>query len=313
MKEGLTVQVQQEFNIGPYPYAGKGWDSQQAMRLVLAVRRIGQTVETSVFEQQQQGKPIKLAVEVSSMFGCPVGCQFCASGQLRPVHYLNSREITDQALLLLRRNKEINLPQSVCYQGIGEPTLLPDTIVDSAHQILEEFPQVKFKMATMGAKPEAIAQFANSDIPWVSLQLSLPHWDLRKLQVIFNNFKGYNPNTILTGVRNFTQVRPDVRIKFNYPCIAGLNDTPADVENIIALIASHGFVFDETTELKLSYLNPTATALSHCLKSATETRIRELLKHAKSLGAHNAYAFGPMADIMVGCGQLIHDGNLGYY
>lgn len=61
---------------------------------------------------------------VSCMSGCPVGCIFCASGQMGLNELLTSNQIVDQVLYFARYLNETNERVSnIVYMGMGEPLL----------------------------------------------------------------------------------------------------------------------------------------------------------------------------------------------
>lgn len=66
-------------------------------------------------------------VGVSCMSGCPVGCKFCATGQLKKCRNLTAMEIIDQVEFVLARNPEYNPAAAqefkVNYTRMGEPML----------------------------------------------------------------------------------------------------------------------------------------------------------------------------------------------
>ena len=296
-----------------YSYVGHQFNGQRAVRCVFIVPRINRLIEASNYEQRIHGVPLKVAIELSTMFGCPVGCTFCASGNLDAINFLRVDEIIAQGLVLATYYEQTVGPEvqkHFCFQGIGEPSLIPERIVTAAHKLGDAYPTAKFKASTMGASPTGIPQLA-SDIPWEALQISFPHYDADKLRGLFHHIKNYDPIRVLTGVREFHELRPDVRLKFNYIGIRNFNDAPEIIEGTVHLLRSQGFLSghaDDKSELKISFLNPTDVGRMFNLRDIGQSGLENLLRHVRDkLGIENAYIFGPMQDCTVGCGQLIAD------
>lgn len=308
VKYGLLLKHHSEKS---YSYVGRRFNGQRAVRCVFAVSRINRLIEASNYEQRAHGNPIKVAIELSTMFGCPIGCTFCASGNLDTIDFLHVDEIVGQGMVLAdyyERTVGPAVPKHFCFQGIGEPSLIPERIIAAAHQLQERYPVAKFKASTMGANPAGIPKLA-ADIAWEAMQISLPHHDAGKLRELFRHVRNYDPLLVLAGVREFRALRPDVRLKFNYIGIENFNDTPEAIAGTVNLLRSQGFLSgqeDDRSELKISFLNPTDVGRMFNLRDIGQTGLEDLLRHVQDkLGVKNAYVFGPMHDCTVGCGQLI--------
>lgn len=310
VRSGLWLQRYFE---NTYSYVGHQFNGQRAVRCVFLVPRIGQLIEASNYEQRLHDIPIKVAIELSTMFGCPVGCTFCASGELSDINFLQVDELVGQGVAMADYYNQTvgpSVPKHFCFQGIGEPSLMPDRIVDAAHRLLGRYPLAKFKVSTMGANPTGIAKLA-ANVPWEAMQISFPHYDVRKLRELFRHIKNHDPLRVLAGVRAFCERRPDVRVKFNYIGIRDFNDTPEVIERTVKLLRSQGFLlghkFDKS-EFKISFLNPTDVGRMFNLRDIGQTGLEDLLGHVQiKLGVKSAYIFGPMQNCTVGCGQLIAD------
>jgi len=288
-----------------YPYIGHYFNGQKAERYIFRLERLNKPIEASAYHQQINGETIKVAIEVSSMFSCPIGCKFCASGSLGAVDILTVEEIVEQGKVIAKTiNKSI--PIHFCFQGIGEPSLISDNIIKASKELLKLYPKAKFKLSTMGCNPNGIINLSDKKIPWEAIQITLPHYQEKKLKEIFKNASQYNLKNILTAINKFREMRPEVKIKFNYICIKNFNDNKKTIKGVIDLLRKNNFNFDDKTELKISFLNPTDTGNNFKLKSVKQGKHYELLKYAQNdLSVQNVYVFGAMKNIKVGCGQLI--------
>lgn len=66
-------------------------------------------------------------IGVSCMSGCPVGCKFCATGQLSKWRPLSAEEIVEQVMFILDKNPEYTPTNAkefkINYTRMGEPFL----------------------------------------------------------------------------------------------------------------------------------------------------------------------------------------------
>lgn len=84
-----TIEIERRYS-DCYPYIGHYFNGQKAERYIFRVKRLDKPIEASAYHQQIDGKTIRVAIEVSSMFSCLIGCKFCASGSLGRVHFFGS-------------------------------------------------------------------------------------------------------------------------------------------------------------------------------------------------------------------------------
>ncbi len=202
-----------------YYFAGSAWNTQVAKRFILNVRRFDKVIESSYYlHLQENGTPFNVAFEPSTSFGCAVGCLFCASGTLSPIKTLNAEEMAEQVQELISVYKSdfpsfSNVRKDVFYSGIGEPTLIIDTIIEASQKILKMHPDLQFKISTMGAVPKSLVKLAQSKVPLRSLQIGIPHWNEEKIKYLYAKAPGYNLIKLLESIKEFMFLRPETAIK----------------------------------------------------------------------------------------------------
>jgi len=287
-----------------YPYVGHYFNQQKAQRYIFKINRLNKPIEASAYHQQIDGHDIKIAIELSSMFSCPIGCKFCASGSLGKSEILTEDEIIEQAVYIASVIKKTT-PIHFCYQGIGEPSLIPELIINVSKRLLKLYPACKFKLSTMGANPGGIIELAFTDLPFESIQITLPHFNQVELKKMFVKWPAYSVVNVLKAVKVFHLLRPGVKIKFNYTCIKGFNDNKQTIKGVIGVLKDNGITLTDNIELKISFLNPTDISSQNKLSSSGREKHYELLKFVQNSGISNCYVFGAMKNIKVGCGQLI--------
>lgn len=111
-------------------------------------------------------------IGVSVMSGCPVGCKFCATGQMKKWRNLTTEEIVNQVNFVVSKHK-FNPNDSkefkINYTRMGEPFLNIENVKNAIVEINKMYPNTHHYISTIGVK--------NSDFDFIkdniTLQLSL--------------------------------------------------------------------------------------------------------------------------------------------
>lgn len=120
-------------------------------------------------------------IGVSCMSGCPVHCEFCATGQLKGWRSLSAQEIYEQVKFILDKNTDVDISKTkefkINYTRMGEPFLNIEN-VKAAMKMVDKHPRLKgikvhHYISTIGIK--------GSDFSWIkdniTLQISLHSLD----------------------------------------------------------------------------------------------------------------------------------------
>lgn len=128
----------------------------------------GKTIENSYIDRNN-----KDIICVSCMFGCPVGCKFCASGD-NYFGNLNNGEMSSIIFSIIE-NESLKLDRKllVSFMGSGEPCLNMGEIVKTIKIISEKVPQTYFAVSFSGVKPENILKLKELEDRKIKLQFSL--------------------------------------------------------------------------------------------------------------------------------------------
>jgi len=119
-------------------------------------------------------------IGVSCMSGCPVGCKFCATGQMKGWRNLTATEIVDQVDFIIDQNPGFHPKDSmefkINYTRMGEPFLNVDAVKEAIENINRRYPKTHHYISTIGIK--------DADYSWIkhniTLQLSLHSLDENK-------------------------------------------------------------------------------------------------------------------------------------
>ena len=112
-------------------------------------------------------------IGVSCMSGCPVGCKFCATGNLKKWRNLSAEEIVEQVEFVIRKNPDYNPNDSfefkINYTRMGEPFFNLDNVRKAIEILDKRYSNIHHYVSTIGIK--------GSDFSWVkgniTLQISL--------------------------------------------------------------------------------------------------------------------------------------------
>jgi 23S rRNA (adenine2503-C2)-methyltransferase len=234
---------------------------------------------------------------VSSQVGCPVGCQFCASGVNGLQGNLSPGQIVEQIVMLNKilysRGKRIT---NIVFMGMGEP-LANYANVTAAVRILHDpegfdMGARRITISTVGV-PGRIRNLADEKLP-VNLALSLhaPNEALRRQLIPWAEH--FALNDILDALRYYFD-RTGREITLEYILLAGVNDRPEQARELAKLCHTL------RANVNLIRYNEVPGMPFHRPESADVMHFQEILQKA-GVNAHVRKSRG--RDIDAACGQL---------
>ncbi|MGE5416931.1 MAG: 23S rRNA (adenine(2503)-C(2))-methyltransferase RlmN [Acidobacteriota bacterium] len=215
-------------------------DGTRKFLLEMADRKL---IEMVAIPQSWKGGK-KYTVCLSTQVGCPLGCEFCATGQSGFERDLTVGEIVGQVIVAEReiRNREKLSDEERCvtnlvYMGMGEPLLNYDAVVDSVRLINDErginIGQRHITISTAGIIP-AIKRLAAEDLQ-ITLAISL-HASSNEVRTgIMPINKRYPIKEIVEAVEEYTRATGR-RATFEYLLLDGINTGPEDARRLAGLI-----------------------------------------------------------------------------
>ncbi|HIC69128.1 MAG TPA: 23S rRNA (adenine(2503)-C(2))-methyltransferase RlmN, partial [Candidatus Latescibacteria bacterium] len=171
---------------------------------------------------------------LSSQVGCPLDCQFCATGRMGFLGNLTAAQIVDQFLELCRyasaRGERVT---NVVMMGMGEPLLNYDNLVQALRIMrVETGPSIggrRITVSTAGYVP-GIRRLAADDLN-VGLAISLnATTDELRSQLMPINRK-YPIAELLAAAEEFFS-RRGRRVTYEYVLMAGVTDTDEDARRL---------------------------------------------------------------------------------
>lgn len=175
---------------------------------------------------------------VSSQVGCPIGCDFCATGKIGFRRNLTAEEIVEQVLYFARQLKaEEERVDNVVFMGMGEPFLNTDNVFKAIEGLNDKeglnIGARSISISTVGII-EGIKKMAKFPLQ-VNLALSLhaPNDQLRDQLVPIN--KKYPIKKLWPALENYLE-ETNRKVMLEYVMIAGINDSDKLAQELAKII-----------------------------------------------------------------------------
>ncbi|MFM1904025.1 MAG: putative dual-specificity methyltransferase RlmN [Planctomycetota bacterium] len=181
---------------------------------------------------------LRRTVCISSQVGCAMGCVFCASGIDGVVRNLTTGEIVEQLLRLARLLPPEERLSHIVVMGMGEPLANLDRLLPALALAQEPeglgISQRRITISTVGLPP-AIDRLTALN-PGYHLAVSLHAADdaLRTRLVPVN--KAIGVAEVMAAADRYWEASGR-RLTFEYVLLGGTNDSVADAERLVALLA----------------------------------------------------------------------------
>ena len=198
---------------------------------LLLTCRDGQAIETVLIPSDE-----RLTLCVSTQAGCAFGCAFCATGRGGYVRNLDAGEIVGQYMAASRAAAPRRLTHLVV-MGMGEPFANYDATL-RAVRIFNAYDGIgigarRITLSTCGVVP-GIRRLAGENLQVeLSVSLHAPTDELRSAIMPVN--RQWPLSELLAACADYTE-RTGRIITFEYTLVAGLNDSPAHADALLACI-----------------------------------------------------------------------------
>jgi 23S rRNA (adenine2503-C2)-methyltransferase len=189
----------------------------------------GSLIESVLIPDQE-----RLTLCLSTQVGCPLDCQFCATGQMGYKRNLSVFEIIDQ---FIQASKYSNRPiTNIVYMGMGEPFLNYENTLKSlsifSSDLAFDISAKKITVSTAGI-PDKIIDFAHQPFKG-KLAFSLHSTDEEIRSLIMPINKKYSLKQNIEALEYFYK-QTKRRITFEYILLKGVNDSDKDVQGLVKL------------------------------------------------------------------------------
>jgi 23S rRNA (adenine2503-C2)-methyltransferase len=268
--------------------------------------RDGKEVETVYIPEEDRG-----TLCISSQVGCTLTCSFCHTGTQRLVRNLTASEIVGQIMLARDRigdwpgtsaEDPRGLPSSerkitnVVLMGMGEPLYNFDNVRDACLVAADgeglSVSKRRITLSTSGVVPE-IPRWGEEAGTMLAISLHAVRDELRDRLVPIN--KKWPIKNLLAACRAYPGLSNAKRITFEYVMLKGVNDSVADAQALVRLLAKI------PAKINLIPFNPWPGAPFECSDWEQIEKFAEVVNRA---GYASPVRSPRGRDIMAACGQL---------
>lgn len=234
----------------------------------------------------------RLTVCVSSQVGCPMACDFCATGKGGFLRNLATHEIVDQVLTVQEDFKQ--RVSHIVFMGMGEPMLNEANVVESVRSLNQDvgIGQRMITVSTVGI-PGRIRHFAEHQLQ-VTLAVSLHASNQKVREQLIPSAHHYPLEALLDECRDYVQMTGR-RVTFEYILLAGLNDCPEhaiELANYLHGFQSHVNLIPYNPIQEVDYQRPDRRRIQAFMNILKEQHIAVSIRYSRGLEADAA------------CGQL---------
>lgn len=234
---------------------------------------------------------------VSSQIGCPLRCDFCATGTMKFEKNLTASEIVMQFYLVQKELKKVDKKISnLVYMGMGEPFLNYDNVIKSINIINsnkgQNISKRNFTISTSGLVNE-IKKLAN-DEKQVHLAISLHSAIQETRNKLMPINRRYSLEMLFSALQYY-QANTKNRITFEYILIDNFNIGIEDENALIKFVKpfnSHINLIPYNSVAGKIYKTPTKQKQQKFYKTLKNHKINVTLRDTKG------------QDISAACGQL---------
>ncbi|MEO0853769.1 MAG: 23S rRNA (adenine(2503)-C(2))-methyltransferase RlmN, partial [Cyanobacteria bacterium J06648_11] len=165
----------------------------------------------------------RLTVCVSSQIGCPMACDFCATGKGGFTRNLETYEIVDQVLTVQEDFQR--RVSNIVFMGMGEPLLNTQNVVAAVRSLNKDIGigQRMITVSTVGI-PGRIRRLAEEQMQ-ITLAVSLHASNQALRRQLIPSAEKYPLADLMAECRDYVNVTGR-RVTFEYILLAGVNDLP---------------------------------------------------------------------------------------
>lgn len=225
----------------------------------------------------------RLTVCVSSQVGCPMACDFCATGKGGFLRNLATHEIVDQVLTV---QQDFDLRVShVVFMGMGEPLLNAENTVAAIRCLNQDvgISQRTMTLSTVGI-PGRIQRLAAEQLQ-VTLAVSLHASNQAQRQQLIPSAQAYPLEALLAECRDYVK-QTGRRVSFEYILLAKLNDTPAhalELARHLRGFQSHVNLIPYNPISEVDYQRPDESRIRAFVQGLEEQHIAVSVRYSRGL------------------------------
>lgn len=213
----------------------------------------------------------RLTVCVSSQVGCPMACDFCATGKGGFIRNLATHEIVDQVLTVQTAFE--HRVSNIVFMGMGEPLINTQNVISAVKCLNQDIGigQRSITISTVGI-PGQIRRLAQHQLQ-TTLAVSLHASNQALRTQLIPSAQQYPLVDLLDECRDYVAITGR-RVTFEYILLAGLNDHAdhaAELAQLLRGFQSHVNLIPYNPIDEVDYQRPSRkriTQFTDCLKAS---------------------------------------------
>lgn len=234
----------------------------------------------------------RLTVCVSSQVGCPMACDFCATGKGGFNRNVARHEIIDQVLTVQEDFQR--RVSHVVFMGMGEPLLNTDNVVGALKSLNQDvgIGQRCMTVSTVGIR-DRIRKLAQYQMQF-TLAVSLHASNQARREQLIPSAQRYPLKDLLAECREYVQLTGR-RVTFEYVLLSGVNDLPeqaAELAQLLRGFQSHVNLIPYNPIREADYERPSPRRIQAFVNVLKQQQIAVSVRYSRGLEADAA------------CGQL---------
>jgi len=234
----------------------------------------------------------RLTVCVSSQVGCPMACDFCATGKGGFIRNLETHEIVDQVLTV---QEDFDRRVShIVFMGMGEPLLNAENAIDAVICLNRDvgIGQRMITLSTVGI-PGRIRRLAERQLQ-ITLAVSLHASNQQLREQLIPSAKAYSLEALLSECRDYVK-ETGRRVSFEYVLLSGVNDLSShaiELANHLRGFQNHVNLIPYNPINEVDYQRPSPQQIQTFVDELEQRKIAVSVRYSRGLDADAA------------CGQL---------
>jgi len=231
------------------------------------------------------------------MVGCPVGCDFCATGKMKFNGNLSTQEIVDQVLYFSRiLQKEDQKVSNVVFMGMGEPMLNFENVTKAIDILTDPnklaMSKRRITVSTSGYVAQLKMLMEQGFRGRLAISLHASNQALR--ETLMPVAKVYSLDALMGFLDEYVEVT-NKRISYEYILIDGINDTEVNAIELSNLL-----------ENRLAHVNliPYNTISGSSFKRSSQSSMQKFTNILDKNHINYSYRVTMGDDINAACGQL---------
>ncbi|OWY69222.1 23S rRNA (adenine(2503)-C(2))-methyltransferase [cyanobacterium TDX16] len=234
----------------------------------------------------------RLTVCVSTQVGCPMACDFCATGKGGFRRNLAPHEIIDQVLTVQSDFQQ--RVSHIVFMGMGEPLLNTENVVAAIQSLNQDvgIGQRCMTLSTVGI-PGRILKLAKYQLQ-VTLAVSLHASNQATREKLIPSAQKYSLHDLLSECREYVRLTSR-RVTFEYVLLAGVNDgikQAAELAQLLRGFQSHVNLIPYNPIREADYQRPRSSQIQAFVSVLKQQQIAVSVRYSRGLEAEAA------------CGQL---------